>query len=114
MDAICAECGSQLCRTPLPAHRFANYFDIPDVRVLRISFTCGDVFRLCGFLTVDPSIYGDPDRWTATVVEAVRGTHPDFARLFRPNSGLDFNESDITEIFDEASVTIVFRATSVA
>jgi hypothetical protein len=114
IDAVCAECASELYGTPLPAHRFVEHFDISDDCILRISFTGGDVFRLSGFGTVDPSIYGDTDRWTATVVEAVRGAHHDFARLYRPGSGLDFNESDITEIFNESSSTILFRSHNVA
>ena len=114
IDAVCAECASQLYGTPLPAHRFAEHFDTAEDRVLRISFTGGNVYRLSGFGTVDPSIYGDADRWTATVVEAVHGTHPDFARFHRVGSGLDFNECNILEIFDESSSTILFRSPTVA
>jgi hypothetical protein len=48
------------------------------------------------------------------VVEAVHGKHPDFARLHRPGGGLDFNERDISEIFDESSSSSLFQATQVA
>ena len=93
-------------------HRFGSLFATD--HVLRSTFRHGDVFRLQGFDVVDPTIYGDTDRWTGWVVEAVHGSHPDFARLYRPGSGLDFHEPDITEIFDESSSTSLFQATQVA
>ncbi|MFN7813286.1 MAG: hypothetical protein ACK5SI_11570 [Planctomycetia bacterium] len=111
-ERFCDECASVVMGTPLAAHRFSTAFSTEGV--LRITFTDGDVFRLQGFQTVHPTIYGDADRWNASIVQPVRGKHLDFARLFRPGSGLDFNESDITEIFDEASSTVLFAATDVA
>jgi hypothetical protein len=43
------------------------------------------------------------------VAEPVAGKHPDFARLFHPDSGVQFVESDITEIVDDRSGAILFR-----
>ena len=101
-----------MSNTPRVTHRFGSLFATD--HVLRLTFRRGDVFRLQGFDIVDPGIYGDADRWTGWVVEAVYGTHPDFARLYRPGSGLDFHESDVTEIFDESSSAPLFQATQVA
>jgi hypothetical protein len=98
--------------TPLATHRFASL--LATDKVLRITFRDGDVFRLQYFSIINPTIYGYPDGWNATVVDAVHGHHPDFARLFRPGSGIDFYESDISEIFDECSSTPLFQATQVA
>jgi hypothetical protein len=70
-------------------------------RVLRISFVDGEVFRLRNFSIVDHSVYGDPDKWCAEVVEAVSGSHPDFKRLHRPGNFLDLVESDIATIQDD-------------
>ncbi|HEV2046735.1 MAG TPA: hypothetical protein VGQ95_09070 [Chthoniobacterales bacterium] len=108
----CPECASVIFGTPRAAHRFASLFATNGV--LRITFRDGDIFRLRDFSVVNPTIYGDADRWTSTVVEAVHGKHPDFARLHRPGGGLDFNERDISEIFDESSSTSLFQATQVA
>jgi hypothetical protein len=111
-EHYCAECASIVMGTPRAVHRFASVFATD--RVLRITFRHGDIFRLRDFSVVSPTIYGDADRWTATVVEAVRGDHPDFARLYRPGFGLDFNEKNISEIFDESSSTPLFQDTQVA
>ena len=101
--AFCASCAADYSGTPLAAHRFTGHFDGPDEFVLRIRFTWGDVFRLCRFETVDPTIYGDADRWNAEVVQAVHGKHPKFERHFRVGSLLDFNETDVAEIIDDAT-----------
>ena len=106
-ERYCDECASVVMGTPLAAHRLDAVFSTDGT--LRVTFTHGDIFLLRDFDTVDATIYGDADRWTATVVQPVRGEHPDFARLFRPGSGLDFNESDIAEISDETSSTILYR-----
>jgi hypothetical protein len=111
-ERYCPECASIVMGTSLAAHRFTSLFQTDGV--LRITFRHGDIFRLQHFSIVNPTIYGHADQWTATVVEAVRGDHPDFARLYRPGSGLDFHESDISEIFDESSSTPLFQATQVA
>ena len=111
-EHYCPECASIVMGTPLASHRFTSLFATDGV--LRISFRHGDIFRLRDFSPVNPTIYGDADGWTATVVEAVRGHHPDFARLYRPGSGLDFFERDIAEIIDESSSTPLFQATQVA
>jgi hypothetical protein len=111
-EHYCPECAAIVFGTPLAAHRFRSLFATDGI--LRITFSYGDVFRLQDFSVVNPTIYGDADRWTATVVEAVRANHRDFARLHRAGSGLDFNEKDIAEIFDEASSTSLFKATQVA
>jgi hypothetical protein len=111
-EHYCPECASIVFGTPPAAHRFTSLFAMD--RVLRITFRGGDIFRLQSFSVVNPTIYGDADRWTSTVVEAVRGKHPDFSRLHRSGGGLDFNEKDIVEIFDESSSTPLFQVTQVA
>ena len=89
-------------------HQFAELFEADDSRIFRI--TLGeDVFRLRNFCIVDPSIYGIADQWSASVVEPVSGRHPDFHRLFHAGSGVDFVESDITEIVDEQLASVVYR-----
>jgi len=110
-EHYCDECASIVMCTPLAAHRLSTIFSTEGV--LLITFTDGDVFRLKGFQTVHPTIYGDADRWNASIVQPVRGKNLDFARLFRSGSKLDFNESDIKEIFDEASSAIVFAAVNI-
>jgi hypothetical protein len=65
-------------------HRFQALFETDNTRVFRITFRHEDIFRLCCFSVVDPSIYGIPDQWTAHVVEPISGKHPDFCRLFAP------------------------------
>jgi hypothetical protein len=111
-EHYCEDCASIVMQTPRAAHRFGTLFATD--HILRVTFREGDVFRLQGFDVVHPTVYGDADRWTGWVVEAVHGSHPDFARLYRPASGFDFHESDITEIFDESSSTRLFEATQVA
>ena len=95
---------------PTATHRFRALFEADDSRVFRITFCDGDIFRLRLFSVVDPSIYGDADKWTAEVVEPVRGRHPKFEKLFHSGSGVDFVESDITEIFDETLQKVVYVA----
>ena len=95
-------------QTPLAAHRFGTLFSGDSV--LRITFADGDIFRLRDFSTVHPTIYGDADKWTATVVEPVSGRHPKFEKLYRSGSGVDFVEKDIAEIFDETLQKIVYVA----
>ncbi len=81
-----------------------------DARVLRIVFRDSDTFRLRNFYQLDLSIYGNHDQWSATVVEAVCGSHPDFMRLFLPGSGLDFITPDITTITDEQTGGLLYSA----
>ena len=78
---------------------------------MRVTFSDGGIFRLSDFEHVDPSIYGDTDRWCARVEEAVAGTHPDFKRLFLPGSLLDLHENDIIEVFDESLGEVCYHAT---
>ena len=90
-------------------HQLARFLVHEDRRILRVTIPAG-IFRLKEFEPVDPSIYGDTDRWCATIEEAVSGSHPDFHRLFRSGSMLDLHESDITEIIDERSGDIVYAS----
>ena len=78
-------------------------------RVLRIAFVHGEVFRLRGFSIVDHSVYRDPDKWCAEVVEAVSGSHPEFNRLHRPGNFLDFAESDIATIADDSTGQVLHQ-----
>ena len=80
--------------------------DGPDV--LRVSFTDGGVFRLRDLEPVDPSIYDDTDRWCARVVEAVSGSHREFARLYPAGSLVDIHEAEIREVFDESADRVVY------
>jgi hypothetical protein len=106
---LCTVCASEVYGTPLPTHRFSKLFHAEGDPVLRISFVHGDIFRLRSFSSVDPSEEGFPDQWVATVVEPVAGKHPDFARLFHPDSAVQFVESDISEIVDDRSGAVLFR-----
>jgi hypothetical protein len=92
------------------SHRYACLLDASEDRVFRVTFTNGDIFRLRQWSQIAPSTYGDPDGWCATVVEIVRASEPKKKRLFRPGSGVDILESDISEIFDEANGSIVHPA----
>jgi hypothetical protein len=94
-----------------PPHRLSHVLGREDSRVLRVTLFDGGIFRLSDFEQVDPSIYGDTDRWSARVEEAVAGSHPDFKRLHRPGSLLDLHESDITEVLDESSGEVCYHAT---
>jgi len=89
-------------------HKLRDPLEDSGDRVFLIAFTNGDVFRLRRFVIVDHSIYGDPDKWCADVVEPVSGARPQFKQLFRPGTGLDFLESDIASIRDEVSDKLVY------
>jgi hypothetical protein len=101
---------------PSPAGRADSLADIrrvllaDDARVLRIVLRDTDMFRLCNFYQLDPSICGIRDQWSATLVEPIGGTHPDFMRLFLPGSGLDFIATDITTITDDQTGALLYSA----
>jgi len=95
---------------PSSSHRFRELFEADDSRIYRITLRGEDVFRLRSFSVVDPSIYSISDQWTAVVVEPISGKHPKFQQLFHSGSGVDFVESEITEIFDETSGEKVYVA----
>jgi hypothetical protein len=94
---------------PEATHRFEPLFTEDDNRVFRITLRRGGVFRLNCFTVLDPSIYGIPDQWCANVVEPIEGKHPKFHKLFHAGSGVDFVESDITEIVDDATGEVIYR-----
>ena len=77
--------------------------------VLLVHFTDGEFYCIRGCYPVDPSIYGDSGRWSATVVESVSSLRPNFARLHTIGSGLDFLESDIEKITDQASGVVTYE-----
>lgn len=95
--------------TPSASRRFSEVFEADDSRIFRITFRGEDILRLQSFVIVDPSIYGISNQWSAAVVEPISGSHPDFQRLFHPGSGIDFVESDITEIVDEQAGAIIYQ-----
>ncbi len=95
--------------TPPSSHQFGEFFEADDSLIFRITFECEDILRLRSFFIVDPSINEISDQWTALVVEPIAGKHPDFHRLFHSGSGIDFVESDITEIFDEKADLVIYR-----
>lgn len=95
--------------TPEATHQFEELFLDDDERVFRITFIEGDVFRLRSFVVVDPSIYGVLDQWDALIVEAVAGARPNFYKLFRAGTAIDFVESDIAEIMDDTTGVILYR-----
>ncbi len=95
---------------PEATHQFQELFETDEVRVFRITFRHEDTFRLRCFSIVDPSIYVIADQWTALVVEPVSGKRPQFHKLFPPGSGIDFVESDITEIADDATGEVIYRS----
>jgi hypothetical protein len=95
---------------PVALHRFRALFEADSSRIFRITFRDEDVLRLHGFQIVDPSIYSISDQWTAIVVEPISGKHPKFRELFHSGSGVDFVESEITEIFDEVLGEKVYMA----
>ena len=94
---------------PPATHRFRALFEADDTRILRITLRDEDILRLRCFGIVDPSIYGIPDQWSADVVEPISGKHPNFHRLFHAGSGVDFVESDISEIADDDSGVILYQ-----
>jgi hypothetical protein len=96
---------TRMSAIPATSHQFRAMFETDALRIFRISFRGGDVFRLRSFSVVDPSIYSIPDQWTAVVVEPISST-----RLFHSGSGLDFVESHIVEIFDETLDRSVYVA----
>jgi hypothetical protein len=95
---------------PSSSHRFRELFEADATRIFRITLRGEDVFRLRRFCIVDPSIDYLPDEWNADVVEPISGKHPKFQQLFHSGSGVDFVESEITEIFDETSGEKVYVA----
>jgi hypothetical protein len=92
---------------PAPAHHFDQFFKRPGAGAFRITLKNGNVFRLKEFEIFDSEIYGQPDGWSATVVESARGN----PSAYQMNAGTHFGpilESDITEIFDEGLNETVF------
>jgi hypothetical protein len=92
---------------PPPAHHFAQLFQRPGAGVFRITLKDGKSFRLQTFEIFDPEIYGQPDAWSAEIVESAAGNGPDFRMNPGTNYG-PFLESEITEIFDEGLNETVF------
>jgi hypothetical protein len=93
---------------PPAAHHFGQLFQRPDASVFRIKLKDGNVFRLQEFEVFDPAIYGQPDAWSATVVESGAGN----SQGYRMNSGTHFGaflERDIMEIFDEGLNKVVYQ-----
>ena len=99
---------------PVSSHRFESLFGADDSRVLSLHFHDGDISHLRCFCIVDPSIYGDPDRWSAIIVEPVSGRHPDFKRRFAAGKGLDFVESDVTSVADILTGDVLFSKSGAA
>ena len=80
----------------------------PNTSVFRISLRRGDVFRLRCFSEVPD----EPEGWCAEVVELVSTPDPARHKFFYPGSGIDFSESDVLEVLEEATNSIKYRAPS--
>lgn len=80
-------------------------FAFGDKVVLRVSFNDGEVYRLCSCSPVDASIYGKDGLWTGTIVEPVSPARP---KNLRSGGGMDFLETDIVEVFNEQSKSVIF------
>ena len=80
----------------------------PSVRdtIVRVSFKDGDIFRLRACIAIDETIYAKKGLWSGEIVEVVNQSNEKFQ--FGINTGFDFSEEDIAEIFDEASHQIIF------
>jgi len=62
-----------------------------------IKLSTGPCFRLSSVWYVDPSIYNEDNRWSATV-DGVSNVGDDVRRLFTIGSGIDFNEDEVSEL----------------
>lgn len=92
---------------PPPAHRFGQLLHRRGSGVFRIRLRDGNVFRLQDFEIFDPKAYGQPDGWSATVVESDAANLP--AYRMKPGSHFGpFVEPDIMEIFDESLNEVVY------
>lgn len=92
---------------PPPAHRFTQLLQRPGSDVFRIKLKDGKLFRLRKFEIFEAEIYGQPDAWSAEVVESAANNWPDF----QMNAGQHLGpilEPDIAEIFDEGLSEAVF------
>jgi hypothetical protein len=78
-------------------------------KILRLTFHDGGEFVLTNFIEIDSSIYNEKGGRTAIIVDAVRGKHPKFHKLFLPGSGLDFLEQDVAKIEDATLGTILYK-----
>lgn len=90
-------------------HRFRLLFEADAQRVFRITFQNGDALLLRHFVFIDPSVNEMPDEWSAEIVKAISGAHPDFHKLFHSGSPLDFVESEIAGITDESNDALIYR-----
>lgn len=96
-------------RTLRAVHRFRLLFEGDARRVFRIAFQNGDTFLLRHFIFIDPSANQMPDEWSAEIVKAISGAHPDFYKLFHTGSALDFVESEIAEIIDASNGALIYQ-----
>jgi hypothetical protein len=78
-------------------------------KTLRLNFFDGDESILTNFQEINPSIYNVKCGRTATIVEAIRGKHPKFHKLFLPGGGLDFVEQDVAKIEDVTLGTVLYK-----
>ena len=99
----------QQSRLPRATHRFRLLFESDAARVFRVTFNNGDTLLLRRFVFIDPSVNGILDEWSAEIVEAISGAHPDFHKLFHPGSGIDFGESEIAEIIDASNGALIYQ-----
>jgi hypothetical protein len=62
-----------------------------------ITFTNGNVVKLSHIHSLDPSIHNEADRWSG-IVEEIQVGDERYKKLFRPGSGMDFHEPDLTHV----------------
>jgi len=76
---------------------------------LRIHFANGDEFILEPDYEVDHETYDDDGIWLCRIVKAIKGNHPKFHKLFKPEGLVDIFENDIVEIRNEKSGKELFK-----
>ena len=90
------------------SHKMTSIFESYSNHYLRIYLRDGKIFTLKNFNCLDKSIYGLDGGWNGVIVKA-NHLSPKEAKLFLPNSAIDFYEEDIDKIFDETTNEWIFK-----
>lgn len=75
--------------------------------ILLISFKDTEVFLVKNLSPIDPSIYGSNGQWSSEVVEVIQASTKK-RNLFKPGSGLDFNEEDVQQMIDTETSELIY------
>ncbi|XHR30860.1 MAG: hypothetical protein ACFUZC_09900 [Chthoniobacteraceae bacterium] len=89
-------------------HKLESLLEPRASHCLRIKIHTSDVFVIRDIYALDKSIYGLDGGWSGTIV-STSGLSFCKKNLFKDGSGVDFYESDVSEIFDETTDELIYR-----